>query len=59
VPDVGLPLGPGESVVPSVKVQQFYYPPVVLVTIGVIVVLGAGWMLRNGFRQDRNTWRGT
>jgi membrane fusion protein, multidrug efflux system len=25
IPDVGLPLGPGESVVPTVKVQDFHY----------------------------------
>jgi membrane fusion protein, multidrug efflux system len=52
VPDVSLPLGPGESVTPSVEVRQFHYPPVVLATIGVIVLLAAGWMLRNGFHQD-------
>ena len=25
IPDVGLPLGPGDSVVPTVKVQDFHY----------------------------------
>jgi membrane fusion protein, multidrug efflux system len=57
-PDVGLPLGPGESVVPSVQVQHFHYPPVVLVITGTVVLLCVGWTLRMGFRQDRNG-RGT
>ena len=59
VPDVGLPLGPGESVVPNVEVQQFHYAPGVLVTIGAIVLLGVGWMLRNGFHQDGNAQHST
>jgi membrane fusion protein, multidrug efflux system len=54
VPDVGLPLGPGESVVPSVEVQHFRYPPAVLVTSGGVVLLCVVWMLHTGFRQDRN-----
>lgn len=53
-PDVGLPLGPGESVVPSVEVQNFQYPPVVFLIIGLVVLLCAGWELRAGFRQDAN-----
>jgi membrane fusion protein (multidrug efflux system) len=51
--DVGLPLGPGESVVPSVQVQHFHYPPVMLVITGILVLLCVGWTLRMGFRQDR------
>jgi membrane fusion protein (multidrug efflux system) len=33
VPQVGLPLGPGESVVPTVAVEEFYYSPAALLTI--------------------------
>ena len=32
-PQVGLPLGPGESVVPTVKVQVFHYSPFALLTM--------------------------
>ncbi|MBV9489767.1 MAG: HlyD family secretion protein [Verrucomicrobia bacterium] len=41
-PQVGLPLGPGESVVPTVKVQDFHYTPV---SVGVLVLATAGMML--------------
>jgi membrane fusion protein (multidrug efflux system) len=37
VPDVGLPLGPGESVVPTVKVQDFHYSAVQLMMVSVLV----------------------
>jgi membrane fusion protein (multidrug efflux system) len=53
-PAVGLPLGPGESVVPSVQVQHFHYPPVVLVITGAVILLCVGWTLRTGFRRDWN-----
>ena len=36
-PEVGLPLGPGESVVPTVKVQNFYYSPLQLLTVAILV----------------------
>ena len=45
-PDVGLPLGPGESVVPTVKVQDFHYSPLQLMIISALVaaaVLGILW----------------
>lgn len=32
-PQVGLPLGPGESVVPTVKVQDFHYSPLALIAM--------------------------
>ena len=35
LPQVGLPLGPGESVVPTVKVQEFHYSPLALLAIAV------------------------
>jgi membrane fusion protein, multidrug efflux system len=36
-PDAGLPLGPGESVVPTVKVQDFHYSPLTLALVLAIV----------------------
>jgi membrane fusion protein (multidrug efflux system) len=36
-PDAGLPLGPGESVVPTVKVQDFHYSPLALALVLAIV----------------------
>jgi membrane fusion protein, multidrug efflux system len=37
IPEVGLPLGPGESVVPTVKVQDFHYSALQLMTVAVLV----------------------
>jgi membrane fusion protein, multidrug efflux system len=37
LPDPGLPLGPGESVVPTVKVQDFHYSPLTLAMMLAIV----------------------
>ena len=42
LPQVGLPLGPGESVVPTVKVQDFHYSPFTLI---VMAGATAGLML--------------
>jgi membrane fusion protein (multidrug efflux system) len=42
LPQVGLPLGPGESVVPTVKVQDFHYSPLALLAMAVAT---AGLML--------------
>jgi len=45
-PDVGLPLGPGESVVPTVKVQDFHYSILQLMTVSALVavaILGILW----------------
>jgi membrane fusion protein (multidrug efflux system) len=47
VPDVGLPLGPGESVVPTVKVQDFHYSPLQLMIVSALVaaaILGILWL---------------
>ena len=46
VPDVGLPLGPGESVVPTVKVQDFHYSALQLMIVSALVaaaILGILW----------------
>src|SRR5246500_2150952 len=46
VPDVGLPLGPGESVVPTVKVQDFHYSALQLMIVSALVaaaILGVLW----------------
>jgi membrane fusion protein (multidrug efflux system) len=45
-PDVGVPLGPGESVVPTVKVQDFHYSPLQLMMVSASVagvILGILW----------------
>ena len=45
-PDVGLPLGPGESVVPTVKVQDFHYSPLQLMMVSAsvaVAILGILW----------------
>jgi presenilin-like A22 family membrane protease len=42
LPQVGLPLGPGESVVPTVKVQDFHYSPFALAAMAGVI---AGLML--------------
>ena len=36
-PETGLPLGPGESVVPTVKVQDFHYSGLQLMVVSVLV----------------------
>jgi membrane fusion protein, multidrug efflux system len=44
--DVGLPLGPGESVVPTVKVQDFHYSALQLMIVSALVataILGIVW----------------
>ena len=46
IPDVGLPLGPGESIVPTVKVQDFHYSAVQLMIVAslmVAAILGVLW----------------
>jgi membrane fusion protein (multidrug efflux system) len=46
LPDVGLPLGPGESVVPTVKVQDFEYSGFQLMIVAVLTgaaILGVLW----------------
>jgi membrane fusion protein, multidrug efflux system len=46
IPDVGLPLGPGESVVPTVKVQDFQYSTLQLMMAAALSgapILGVLW----------------
>ena len=46
IPDAGLPLGPGESVVPTVKVQDFQYSTLQLMTAAALTgaaILGVLW----------------
>lgn len=46
IPDVGLPLGPGESVVPTVKVQDFQYSTLQLMMAAALTgaaILGVLW----------------
>ena len=53
VPDVGLPLGPGESVVPTVKVQDFHYSPVQLMIVSALVAAGILGILWWGTRPPK------
>jgi membrane fusion protein (multidrug efflux system) len=43
-PDAGLPLGPGESVVPTVKVQDFHYSPLAL-AVALTIVTGLALLI--------------
>jgi membrane fusion protein (multidrug efflux system) len=46
IPDVGLPLGPGESVVPTVRVQDFHYSAPQLMIVAALTgaaILGVLW----------------
>jgi membrane fusion protein, multidrug efflux system len=46
IPDVGLPLGPGESIVPTVKVQDFHYSAAQLMIVAAFIggaILGVLW----------------
>jgi membrane fusion protein (multidrug efflux system) len=43
-PDAGLPLGPGESVVPTVKVQDFHYSPLTL-AVSLAIVTGLALLI--------------
>ena len=46
IPDVGLPLGPGDSVVPTVKVQDFRYSSLQLMIAAALTgaaILGVLW----------------
>jgi Multidrug resistance efflux pump len=53
VPDVGLPLGPGESVVPTVKVQDFHYSAFELVVVTVLTGAAILLVFRWGTRQPK------
>jgi membrane fusion protein (multidrug efflux system) len=37
IPEVGLPLGPGESIVPTVKVQDFHYSPAEWMIVAALI----------------------
>jgi membrane fusion protein, multidrug efflux system len=52
-PEVGLPLGPGESVVPTVKVQDFYYSPLQLLTVAILVAAAVLAILWWGTRPPK------
>jgi membrane fusion protein (multidrug efflux system) len=54
-PDVGLPLGPGESVVPTVKVQDFHYSPLAL---AVVLAITTGLTLLILFAPARQPRKG-
>ncbi|HEX3443918.1 MAG TPA: HlyD family secretion protein, partial [Chthoniobacterales bacterium] len=53
VPDFGLPLGPGESVVPTVKVQDFRYSALELVLVTVLTAAAILMVLRWGTRPPK------
>jgi membrane fusion protein, multidrug efflux system len=53
VPDVGLPLGPGESVVPTVKVLDFHYSALELIVATVLTGAAILMVLRWGTRQPK------
>jgi hypothetical protein len=47
IPDVGLPLGPGESILPTVKVQDFHYSAAQLMIVAARIggaILGVLWL---------------
>jgi membrane fusion protein, multidrug efflux system len=52
-PNVGLPLGPGESVVPTVKVQDFHYSPLQLMMVSALVALAVLGILWWGTRPPK------
>jgi membrane fusion protein (multidrug efflux system) len=53
IPDVGLPLGPGESVVPTVKVQDFHYSALQLVIASVLTGIAILGVLLWGTRSPK------
>jgi membrane fusion protein, multidrug efflux system len=57
IPDVGLPLGPGESVVPTVKVQDFQYSTLQLMMAAALTgaaILGVLWWGTRPPRAKKN-----
>jgi len=48
---VGLPLGPGESVVPSVEVSSPEYSPVVVGIALLLLIFGVLFILRGGLKR--------
>jgi membrane fusion protein (multidrug efflux system) len=53
IPDVGLPLGPGESVVPTVKVQDFHYSALQSIVVTILTGGAVLMVLRWGTRQPK------
>jgi membrane fusion protein, multidrug efflux system len=54
IPDSELPIGPGESVNPVVRVQDFSYSPMQLIGIGASVILVLGFINWWGTRQPHS-----
>jgi membrane fusion protein (multidrug efflux system) len=52
-PDVGLPIGPGESVVPTVEVQDFHYSALQLMVVSALVVVAILGILWWGTRPPK------
>jgi len=53
IPAVGLPLGPGESVVPTVKVQDFRYSALELIIAAILTGAAILWVLWWGPRPAK------
>jgi membrane fusion protein (multidrug efflux system) len=53
IPEAGLPLGPGDSVVPTVKVQDFHYSPLQLMTVTILVAAAVLALLWWGTRPPK------
>jgi membrane fusion protein, multidrug efflux system len=58
IPDAGLPLGPGESVLPTVKVQDFHYSGFRLLVAAALTgaaILGVLWWGTRPSKAKKNT----
>jgi membrane fusion protein, multidrug efflux system len=58
IPDAGLPLGPGESVLPTVKVQDFHYSGfrlLVAAAVTGVAILGVLWWGTRPSKAKKNT----
>ncbi len=58
IPDAGLPLGPGESVLPTVKVQDFHYSGFGLLVAAALTgaaILGVLWWGTRPSKAKKNT----
>ena len=53
IPDVGLPLGPGDSVVPTVKVQDFHYSGFQLLIVAALTGAAISGVLWWGTRPPK------
>lgn len=57
IPEMGLPLGPGESVVPTVKVQDFHYSTLQLIMAAALTgaaILGVLWWGTRAPKAEKN-----